>query len=544
MRYVTSFDTENLTQHTTEVVVVGSGVAGLRAALELANDYTVTVLTKGEIRDSNTWWAQGGIAAVLREQDSVESHLEDTLEAGAGLCDRSAVETLVTEGPKQVKQLIEWGADFDREGDELAFTREGGHHEERVIHGRGDATGSLVEDTLVEQVRKNPRITVYENTTMVDLLTSGDRVNGLTFVEDGEFDVLWTRGLVLATGGLGQIFRETTNHGVVTGDGMAACLRAGHPLQDMEFIQFHPTTLYVAGGPRFLISEAVRGEGGLLRDENGERFMEDVHEMAELAPRDIVSRAILRRMIETDSTCVYLDVTHVDNSVIEERFPTIVDVCGQFDIDLSEDYIPVRPCAHYCMGGVEATIDGETGFDNLFCLGEAACTGVHGANRLASNSLLEGLVMGAKVVDSIRGELPSVNREPVSTEEFDRDLTIDHDDLRRSMKSTMWRNAGILRDGEKLEKADQRLADWLDLLSDYPASSREEVELINMMMIGRTVVRSALSRRESRGAHFREDYPDSDEERRRHSLIYADGTVRDKPLDTGSLTGEVDSSVT
>lgn len=516
--------------------MVGSGVAGLRAALELADNYSVTILTKGEIRDSNTWWAQGGIAAVLREEDSVESHLNDTLDAGAGLCDRDAVETLVTEGPDQVRQLIEWGAQFDKEGEDLAFTREGGHHEERVIHGRGDATGSLVEDTLVEQVRMNPKITVYENTMMVDILTSDGRVNGVTFLEDGEFELLWTRGLVLATGGLGQVFRETTNHGVVTGDGMAACLRAGVSLQDMEFIQFHPTTLYIAGGPRFLISEAVRGEGGLLRDENGDRFMDEVHEMAELAPRDIVSRAILQRMIETDSTCVYLDVTHVDRAVIEKRFPTIVEVCGQFDIDLTEDYIPVRPCAHYCMGGVQATISGDTELSNLFCLGEAACTGVHGANRLASNSLLEGLVMGARVIDSVNDGLPELNRQTISAQSFDNDLSIDHEDLRRSLKSVMWRNAGIIRGGDKLREAREQIDDWLDLLENYPASSRDEVELMNMMIISRAIVASALERTESRGAHFREDYPDSLPDGEYHSLIEGNNwNVRRKELNLGEV---------
>lgn len=522
MNYVCPFDTEQLNPHSSEVVVVGSGVAGLRSALSLSENFTVSVITKGEIRSSNTWRAQGGIAAVLRDSDSAQEHVRDTMEAGAGLCDRPAVEKLIRKGPKQIKKLIEWGADFDREGDDLAFTREGGHRRERVIHGRGDATGSLVEDTLVDQVRMNPRISVYEDTLAVDLLREGDEIRGLLILNKGELEVLWARAIVLATGGLGQVFRETTNHPVVTGDGMAMCLRASVELQDMEFIQFHPTTLYIAGGPRFLISEAVRGEGAVLRDKHGERFMDEIHELAELAPRDIVSRAILQRMIETDSTCVYLDATELGEEVIRERFPTIVDVCSEFDIGLNEDPIPVRPCAHYCMGGIRADLSGTTEISNLFCLGETACTGVHGANRLASNSLLEGLVMGDQVVKQVGEDLPPLQRKHFHSNGFDQGQNIDTEDLRRSLKSLMWRKAGIRRRGEQLRQAGEQIDEWLNWLESYPARTRETIELKNMMVLGRAITRSALERKESRGAHMRDDYPETDPDMEKHSLIRTD----------------------
>lgn len=510
-------------------MVVGSGVSGLRTALSLSEEYTVTVITKSEIKDSNTNWAQGGIAAVLDEADSSESHLEDTLEAGDGLCDRDRVRELVETGPDEVRQLIDWGADFDRtEEGELDFGREGGHSTSRIVHGRGDATGSLVEDTLVDQVRRNPKITVYEETMMVDLLADEDRAYGMIVRTPDSFELLWLRGLVLATGGLGQLYRETTNHDVVTGDGMAAALRAGLPLQDMEFVQFHPTTLYVAGGPRFLISEAVRGAGAKLLDEEGNRFMTDVHPMEELAPRDVVSRAILRRMIETETECVYLNATGLSEEQLNEEFPTISRTCREYGIDPAFDRIPVRPCAHYTMGGIRTDLGGGTDRKNVYAVGEVSCTGIHGANRLASNSLLEGLVMGRRIIETFRDdELPPLQERRPEFDRVTRERRLNIPDMKRSLKSLMWRRVGILRKGEELRKARDQISEWLALFARHQISTRDEIELANMLMMGRCITETALKREESRGAHYRDDFPELKDSFRRHSLIdHTDWNVR------------------
>lgn len=504
-----------------EIVIVGSGVAGLRSALSLAEFFSVTVITKENVKDSNTNWAQGGIAAVLSDEDTPESHIEDTLAAGDGLCDEQRVRELVEQGTEEVKQLIDWGADFDRDPDgSLSFGREGGHSEERIVHGRGDQTGSLVEDTLVDQVRKNPRVTLYEDTMMVDVIADNNRGYGLVIQRNGSPELLWFRGLILATGGLGQIYRETTNHDVVTGDGMAAAFRAGLILKDMEFIQFHPTTLYVAGGPRFLISEAVRGAGAKLVDADGNRFMEGIHPMAELAPRDIVSRAILRRMIDTSSECVYLDASHLSEETFSNEFPTIFRTCSEYGINPAFERIPIRPCAHYSMGGIKTSLSGQTSLNNVYALGEVSCTGIHGANRLASNSLLEGLVMGQRVRKNLgTGDLPPLVEKIPETDRLTSKRRLNIDDMKRSLKSMLWREAGILRDHTGLKKAKDRITDWINLIGHHRISNQNEIELVNLLMVGRCIVESALVREESRGAHFRKDFPNSREDYRRHSLI-------------------------
>ncbi len=529
--YALPFRTDRLPSDSCEVVVVGSGVAGLRAALSLAEEYAVRVVTKGKMRASNTQRAQGGIAAVLDPEDSFESHARDTLEAGDGLCDRPAVEALVEEGPAQIEWLEEQGADFDRRDGKLDLTREGGHSHPRIVHGE-DATGERIEEALVKRAREHPRLTISEGSTMVDLLADDRRVHGLLLLADGTLRVLWARGVVLATGGLGQVFRETTNHPVATADGTAAVLRAGGCLQDMEFVQFHPTTLYAAGAPRYLISEAMRGEGAVLRDADGNRFLREVHPDAELAPRDVVSRAILEHMIGRDEACVYLDATGLAEDKIQRHFPTIGAVCGRHGIDITEQPIPVRPCVHYAMGGVEATLSGGCGWDNLRVAGEMACTGVHGANRLASNSLLEGLVMGSGAARDLKEGVPPLTKRRFEHDRTGRGSGLDVDDLRRSMKSTMWRRAGILRDAAGLNRARERLERWQDRLRRAPRTkSRDELELLNMMQVARSIVAAALDREESRGAHHRKDYPETDPGARHHSLVRGNARgVDQKPV--------------
>ncbi len=516
-RYIAPFDSSTTPQEECGVLVIGSGVSGLSAALKVAEKREVTLATKGELKSSNTRKAQGGIAAVLQEEDSFEDHLEDTLEAGDGLCEKNAVERMVREGPSLVEKLVELSDEFDRSEGELDFSREGGHSRQRVIHARGDATGAAIEDVLAAEVLGHDRITIRENMTLVDLLTVEGQGRGAVMMAEGKKKIFLFGSLILATGGAGQLYRETTNHEVVTGDGMAAAFRAGLVLRDLEFVQFHPTVLYRAGAPRFLITEALRGEGGVLVDQDGKKFMAEIHPMGELAPRDIVSRGILRRMIKTDTSYVYLDVSHLERKLLENGYPTINKVCARYGIDITEDPIPVRPCAHYFMGGIKAEITGETGVDGIYCAGEVASTGVHGANRLASNSLLEGLVMGNLAGKKAASSSKEIQKIQVDSVGFDRSAELDFKDLRQSLQSLLWREAGILREGKRLARAGQQLQEWMRLIEAYPAQTRREVELLNMMHLAGLLVEGASRRRESRGAHHREDYPKKKPEWRRHT---------------------------
>ena len=395
-RYLTSFNIRELPHRFTDILIIGSGLAGLRAALAVSKEQSVTVLTKAEeIEVSNSDRAQGGIASVLDPTDAFSKHIADTLVAGADLCDEEVVTRVVTEGPERIQEMIQMGTQFDLQKDgTLELGREGGHGMNRVAHAHGDATGHELMRTLVENVKKAPNIQVHTQCYTLDLLTFEGRCVG-AIVNDSVIGqvIYWARQTIVATGGIGQLYRETTNSPIATGDGIAMALRAGAKIKDMEFVQFHPTVLYVAGSSRSLITEAIRGEGAFLIDKNGHRFMPEYDDRAELAPRDIVSRSIVAQMVKTNSTTVFLTLAHKDPELILHRFPGIAAICAHFGIDITKDPIPVRPGAHYMMGGIEVDLEGRTNIPGLWAIGEVSCTGLHGANRLASNSLLEAIVM-------------------------------------------------------------------------------------------------------------------------------------------------------
>ncbi|MBX9364475.1 L-aspartate oxidase, partial [Streptomyces sp. WAC04114] len=520
-----------------DVVVVGSGVAGLTSALrcEAAGLRTV-VVTKARLDDGSTRWAQGGIAAALGEGDTPEQHLDDTLVAGAGLCDEDAVRLLVTEGPDAVRRLIETGARFDEssEGD-LELTREGGHHRRRIAHAGGDATGAEISRALVEAVRARGVRTV-ENALVLDLLTDAEgRTAGVTLhvMGEGQHDgvgAVHAPAVVLATGGMGQVFSATTNPSVSTGDGVALALRAGAEVSDLEFVQFHPTVLFLgpdAEGQQPLVSEAVRGEGAHLIDADGVRFMVGQHELAELAPRDIVAKGILRRMLEQDAEHVYLDGRHFGAQMWEHRFPTILAACRAHGIDPVTEPIPVAPAAHYASGGVRTDAHGRTTVPGLYACGEVACTGVHGANRLASNSLLEGLVYAERIADDIVASgLPARVPQPVPHPEIP-EHPLQNPEARFTIQRIMTGGAGVLRSAGSLTKAADQLqrlhTDAREALAEHGKTAEAGVdtwEATNLLCVARVLVAAALQREETRGCHWREDRPERDDTAwRRHIVV-------------------------
>src|SRR5216684_1033993 len=399
--------------HHADYAVVGSGIAGLRAAIELSAAGSVLVLAKSNLSDSATAWAQGGIAVALSDEDEIGLHEQDTINAGDGLCLAESVKLLVEEGPKYIRQLIEWGTEFDRAGTKLAFTREAAHSRSRILHAHGDSTGREISRALLARAHTIPHLRLRAHAFTQELLVEGGRVTGLRFIDeaDGSEHELRAGAVLLATGGLGQIYRETTNPEVATGDGMAIAYEAGAMLSDMEFVQFHPTALAVKGAPRFLLSEALRGEGGVLRNIGLERFMKRYNEAQELAPRDIVARAIVSEMHRTQSTHVFLDMTKKSEEFLKKRFPRIYETCAGYGLDLASDMAPVCPAAHYMIGGVKTDLWGRASVPGLYAAGETAATGVHGANRLASNSLLEGLVFGARAGQAMMKDAPVVKRK-------------------------------------------------------------------------------------------------------------------------------------
>jgi L-aspartate oxidase len=501
-----------------DFLVIGSGIAGLRAALSLADAGDVIVLTKAEPSESNTGYAQGGIAAAIGADDSPALHARDTMAAGDGLCDAEAVRLLVSDGPRYVQELLDWGAAFDRNEDgQPSLGREGAHSVRRVLHAR-DATGREIARVLWARVATHPRIRVLDDALATDLVVSGDACRGAVFLDDaGTRRVAEARATLLATGGAGQVFRETTNPAIATGDGIAVALRAGACVADLEFVQFHPTVMNVAGSPRFLLSEALRGEGARLVNQAGEPFVQRYEPAGDLASRDLVSRAMVREAERTGAT-VYLTLAHLDPDYVRRRFPTIADACREAGLDLARDPIPVSPAAHYVMGGVETDVDGRTSVPGLFAAGEVACTGLHGANRLASNSLLEGLVYGARAAAAMRqpahaAALRSTRTEVLQTPQAGTIPT------EADVRDLMWRHGGLVRDRSGLEEAVSRLEPWFGAVSRATAAaSRESVDrgtrrLESLVTVALLIARAALRREESRGGHFRSDFPDRDDRR-------------------------------
>ena len=513
----------------TDVLIIGSGAAGLRAALAASERADVTLITKTTLKESNTLYAQGGIAVAMNVDDTIDLHVEDTCSAGCGLCNVGAVETMVAEGIPRVTELLDWGANFDWEGTLPRFTQEAAHSRRRIVH-KGDATGRETTDVLVQRVLNTERIRVLSNAFAIDLLTDAVSTQekhdttcyGITAIVEGKLVPLYAKATILATGGLGRLYPCTSNPEVATGDGFAAAWRAGCEMIDMEFVQFHPTTLYLDGAPNFLISEAVRGEGGRLINIRGERFMEKYHEKGELAPRDVVSRAIQNEMYLTGFPCVYLDITHKPADFIQERFPTISDTTKRYGLDINIDLIPVRPGAHFMMGGIRTNTNTETNLKGLYACGEVACTGVHGANRLASNSLLECLVFGVRAGNNAAAYASSQtlqtppNIQIPSTEEKVSEL--DENSIlaaKDAIRETLWENVGIERDGEGLE---QTLYDLEEIgteinLCPYSLTSLQTTdfalcETLNMLNVAWIITQAALIRTESRGGHYRSDFPD------------------------------------
>jgi L-aspartate oxidase len=478
----------------TDYVVVGSGVAGLRAAIDLAEAGRVTIFTKAEITESNSMYAQGGIAAAIGHDDDVGKHFSDTMAAGAGLCNAEAVKVLVDEGPAEIRRLLQWGADFEREGNALSLSREGGHGVARIVHGNGGLTGKVVVDALLARVQANPNVTIAPFTFFHDFVVEDDRVFGIQFEHGGHTATCFAKATLLATGGGSQVYSQSTNPETATGDGLAAAYRAGAELCDMEFVQFHPTVLNLHEAPRFLLTEALRGEGARIVNDRGERFVD------ELLTRDEVSRAVFRQLTARPDAQVFLDVTHLPVQVLQKKFRHVYRTCLQYNLDITRAPIPITPAAHYFMGGVRTDLYGRASLRGLYAAGEVASTGVHGANRLASNSLLEALVFGARAAGAMREETESgipvqmVRRSHVVSADF-----------HEAIRDITWRHAGIVRNAEGLSAG-------LTLLDQISEES-------NLLTVARILHQCALARTESRGAHYREDFP-LPSDARLHSSIH------------------------
>lgn len=551
-RFLIPFRARQLSHFFTDILVIGGGLAGLRSALAAEGGQHVLVITKDELRESNSHYAQGGIAGVIDPEDRFEDHVADTLGAGGNLCDEAVVDMVVRDGPRRIEELMAWGTRFDELAGNLTLGREGGHSHHRIVHALGDATGKEIMRAVIEQTRQRSNIEIWEHTFTLDLLTEEGCCVGAMVKRQGQSPVMvWAKQTILATGGAGQVFRESTNPPVATADGYAAAFRAGAEMRDMEFIQFHPTVLYIAGSARFLMTEAIRGEGAFLVDTNGHRFMPDYDPRAELAPRDIVSQSIVRQMTATQSSNVYLDLSHLQSSLVLQRFPGIAKVCRKFGLDITTDRIPVRPGAHYMIGGVTVDTCGRTRLPGLWAAGEVTSSGLHGANRLASNSLLEGLVYGAHAGERasqaaadmpdrmVAHPLRSVSREEGPNE------PIDIADVRAAVKSLMGRLCGVERTREGLLEA----VESLDSFGVYVLQKQfDEVggwELQNLLTTARLMAAAALAREESRGVHFRSDFPEPDDEHwRRHLIIcreVEEGVPCKGPLLSAALTTPVHS---
>jgi L-aspartate oxidase len=537
-RYLVPFRPRELPHFFTDVLIIGGGLAGLRAANAIDQRLSALVVTKDAIQQSNSSYAQGGIAGVMDPDDRFEEHVNDTLVAGGTLCDPDVVDMVIREAPQRIQELIEWGTHFDEHAGQITLGREGGHSHNRIVHALGDMTGREVMRAVIERTLKQPNVRVWENTFTIDLLTCDDACRGAIVAnQHGEKMLVWARQTILATGGCGQIYRESTNPPVATGDGHAIGYRAGAQLRDMEFIQFHPTVLYIAGGSRSLITEAVRGEGGWLVDKDGFRFMPGYDQRAELAPRDIVSQAIVTQMEKTRHPCVYLDVTHLDREFVKKRFPGIAAACRQFGIDITRDKIPVRPGAHYMIGGLTIDHSGQTTIPGLWAAGEVSSSGLHGANRLASNSLLEGLVYGAHA--GAAASAAALQKEcdyrvyPLENAAVAPPADpLDLADIRNSLKSLMWRNCGVRRDRSLLAEALDDVDGWRRYVLARQFNDVAGWELQNMLTLSRVMIQAALLREESRGVHLRTDFPQLDDARFNHHLWFQ----RHEP-DSSELSG-------
>jgi L-aspartate oxidase len=558
-RYLVSFESRRLPHIFTDVLIIGGGAAGLRAAIEASQYGQVILLTKNQMLESNTYYAQGGLAAVMDPGDTIEGHIADTLQTGQGLCDPDVVEWCIRSAPEHIRQLRQWGMEFDLENSRPRLGREGGHSAARVVHSHGDATGRVLAEFLVDRAKKCENLKIFDQCFALDLLTeppaSGPKAICLGALTDHPrygMQVIRARQTILASGGAGVLWRETSNPPIATADGIAMAFRAGAALADLEMMQFHPTTLYVAGSTRSLISEAVRGEGGFLVDCEGRRFMKDYHEMGDLAPRDVVSRAILDRMIQTASNKVFLDVRHLGAKRFAERFPYIDQQCRAFDINPGADLIPVHPAAHYMIGGVKVGLDARTSIAGLLACGEAAWTGLHGANRLASNSLTEALSFGQRAGEvagkALTEKAPKANGllAPTSTKDIhwvversDR-TELDLNDIRSSLRAMMWRNVGIVRDGKRLAESIEIIQFWGRYVLDKefyseswnggqrqaespllhaPPAGRAGWEVQNMLTVAWLVAELALRRTETRGVHYRQDFPSTDSVWDRHQTV-------------------------
>ena len=511
-RYLIDIDLGSVPELWTPVLVIGSGVAGLSAALAAAEKRRVVIIAKENINETATNYAQGGVAAVLSDEDSYASHINDTLIAGQGLCEKDAVEVLVKDGALRSQELIDMGLPFDKENGHIHFTMEGAHSARRIMHCDGDATGRIIQNFLSKKVLEHPNIKVYTNHFVIDLLHEGGVCHG-AIIQDtnyGRMLSIKSHATILASGGAGQVYRETTNPDCATGDGLALAFRAGAVMRDMEFVQFHPTTLYLAGAPRFLISESVRGEGAHLINSKGERFMEKYDARGSLAPRDVVSQSIFKELhSDDDQVDIFLDLRHLGEEKIRNRFPNIGRICSMYGIDIINDFIPVRPAVHYFMGGVKTNLQGETSVQRLLAAGEVASTGVQGANRLASNSLLEGLVFGyragkqALTYSELQYSPLKIERNFASA----RLAPFNLGDMLQSLKALAWRQLGVFRKEHKLQEACERIAFWGRYVFSEQFQARGGFEVQNMLTVAGLIARSALSRKESRGAHQRIDYP-------------------------------------
>ena len=525
-RYLVPINSASAGHLFTDCLVIGSGIAGLRAAIKAADGCDVMLVCKDELAESNTFNAQGGIASVMADEDSFESHIADTLKTGCGINDIDVVKTTVENAPPLVAQLDQWGTDFDTVDGKIDITREGGHSHPRIAHAQGDSTGKAIAQALIKKTRQTKNVTLLENFFAIDLITENGKCLGMIGQSaTGQKQIVWAKTIILATGGAGRLYRETTNPAIATADGLAMAARAGAVLRDMEFMQFHPTTLYIAGASRALITETLRGEGAILLDTNHHAFMKEYDPASELAPRDIVSRAILSQMLKTNSTHVYLDIRHFDKAHFSKRFPLISELVESFDIDVTKDLIPVRPSAHYMVGGVKADSQARTNIKNLYACGEVASTGLHGANRLGSNSLLEGLVFG-KIAGAAAIE-NAANTSAMNVQKLKYDITpsdrsrLDTADVLNSLRALMWRNVGITRSDQPLAEAQEIITFWQRYVLDKIFDSPDGWECQNMLTVAQIMAASAQARTESRGVHYRKDYPNIDDKNFKTHIEFA-----------------------